>query len=64
MTKHFVSCPISKFKVVFGEIMELMVKRPKALKLHLQPDHYFNGQHSSLVKLFFLGDTFAKYLRL
>lgn len=42
MTRQFVPGETSKFfKVVFGEIMELIIKRLKAMRLHLQPDNYF-----------------------
>ena len=54
MTGQFEPYSTSKFKVVFGQIMELIIKRPKALRLHLQPDYYFYGQHYSLAKLLFL----------
>lgn len=48
MTRQFVPGDTSNvFKVVFGEIRELIIKRPKAMRLHLQPDYYFYGQHSS-----------------
>ena len=47
---------------MFGGIVEPIIKRPKALRLHLQLDCYFHGQLSSLAKVFFLGGIFAKPL--
>lgn len=52
---------LTNFKATFGEIMEPIIKRTKALMFHLQLDCHFYG-HFSLAKVFFLGGIFAKYL--